>query len=223
MVRPARAGVDPERPTGSAMIRSDPRARGWTQSIHETCGQGRVRPARAGVDPQLPHPGGRRLRPTRARGGGPCSRQPRGRTESSDPRARGWTPTTTADSREPLVRPARAGVDRAGARCCRGAASPTPRARGWTADAVDLRARRLVRPARAGVDPSRGQGRPPGRGPTRARGGGPSSDSARLGQLRSDPRARGWTGVEYDALADVGVRPARAGVDPSPAARRPCR
>ena len=150
----------------------------------------------------------------RSRGDGPSAGDP-ARSSGAPPLARGWTRDTAR---------------------CSGSCAP-PLARGWTLVRHLVRGRAGGSPARAGMDPCSGQegvdvdGSPARAGmdprfewlpvetlAPRSRGDGPDYDVIAIAGVKAPPLARGWTPASCLCNRHLGS-PARAGMDPSLAAR----
>ena len=191
---PALAGMDLERPHGSATSRriprargdgpqpgvlgvnltsDSPRSRGWTLHWRHRCGAAHGFPALAGMDP------GSRVLP---------------RHTSRIPRARGDGPSRMSVKS-----------------CCR---PDSPRSRGWTRAAPPASARRAGFPALAGMDRSATWCSTCRAGIPRARGDGPDTHIWECRGLRDSPRSRGWTGCILLGLNVDDGFPALAGMDP---------
>ena len=170
-----------------------------------------------------------------ARGGGPVGGTEALTLEASSPRAWGWTVIECWVTEPDGVVPTRVGVDRDRGRpdrpCVRRPHArgggpvdwrgylerfwSSPRAWGWTEEVLFDRPGPRVVPTRVGVDrliasrSSSSSCRP------HARGGGPDAGNLPLVQLRSSPRAWGWTGHRVRAGHGGRVVPTRVGVDRS--------
>ena len=217
-----------------------PRERGWSRLPHRPRGHGSVLPARAGMVPLRACFGRRTRCAPRASGDGPGYGFNGRWLQLCSPRERGWSRGGSRRRTRRGVLPARAGMVRprpAAARSGWGAPrasgdgpadqvaallkqSCSPRERGWSLAQRVVARDGGVLPARAGMVPHRQLAIEVADGAPRASGDGPRPAGPAPTPCSCSPRERGWSRVEHDHSAHVGVLPARAGMVPSGCGRR---
>ena len=213
-----------------------PRSRGWTRGNADSPASAPASPALAGMDPRHRDRTDRPSSFPRARGDGPESMAQVAALYVLPPRSRGWTLVAIVRAHGYQASPALAGMDPL--RChsrrkrkrfprARGdgplpgrlrdhVPGLPPRSRGWTPSATSPSLRGDASPALAGMDPDGERRHRWCLGFPRARGDGPTAQSATPVTDELPPRSRGWTRSRTRSERPSAASPALAGMDPPP-------